>query len=302
MSRETLSAKVVNERTLRVQTPSLVAENRPWCLVVVGGSAIGQRFDLGDAATLGREPGSDIYLPEPSISRRHCHLFRKRGSYWVTDLGATNPTLVNGIQVSASPLLENDLLTVGDLVLKLLGPRSPENALVAALRDQATRDVLTGLGNRRHFHTQMERALETADDRTRVALIALDVDHFKHINDRWGHPAGDRVLAAVGGAMRQALRKHDLPGRIGGEEFAVLLTDTTVEQAIEIAERLRNALAALQLQEQDTLVPVTASFGVAMGAEGDEGADALYARADAALYEAKRTGRNRVLQAPPPPP
>jgi diguanylate cyclase (GGDEF)-like protein len=299
MTRDTVSTKIVNERTLRVQAPSLVAESRPWCLVVIGGSAIGQRFDLGDAATLGREPESDIYLPEPSISRRHCHLFRKRGSYWVTDLGATNPTQVNGVQVSASPLLENDLLTVGDLTLKLLGPRSPENALVAALRDQATRDVLTGLANRRHFQTTLERALETASDRSRVALVALDVDHFKHINDRWGHPAGDRVLSAVGGVLRAGLRKHDLPGRIGGEEFAVLLPDTSANEALEIAERLRSALAALQLHEQDTPVPLTASFGVAIGSDTDSGPDGLYARADAALYEAKRSGRNKVLLAPP---
>jgi diguanylate cyclase (GGDEF)-like protein len=300
VSKETISAKVVNERTLRVQAPSLMAENRPWCLVVVGGSAIGARFDLDDAATLGREAGSDIYLPEPSISRRHCHVFRKRGSYWVTDLGATNPTLVNGMQVSASPLLEGDLLTVGDLVLKLLGPRSPENALVAALRDQATKDALTSLANRRHFHAALERAFEVSGDRSRLALIVLDVDHFKHINDRFGHPAGDRVLTAVGASLRGGLRKNDLPGRIGGEEFAVLLPDTGAEKAVEVAERLRLGLEAMTVMDNDVRIPVTASFGVAMASDADAAPDALYARADASLYEAKRTGRNRVLLAPAP--
>jgi diguanylate cyclase (GGDEF)-like protein len=300
VTRETISAKVVNDRTLRVQAPSLTAESRPWCLVVVGGSLIGSRFDLDDAATLGREPGSDIYLAEPSISRRHCHVFRKRGSYWVTDLGATNPTLVNGVQVSASPLLEGDLLTLGDLVLKLLGPNSPENALVAALRDQATKDGLTGLANRRHFHSALERAFDAAGDRARLALVVLDVDHFKHINDRFGHPVGDRVLIAVGKTLRRELRKNDLPGRIGGEEFAVLLPHTDPDEAVEVAERLRRALEALTLEEGGTPIPVTASFGVAMAADGDAAAEALYSRADASLYEAKRSGRNRVLLASPP--
>jgi diguanylate cyclase (GGDEF)-like protein len=298
----TASQKIVNDRTLRVQAPSLVAENRPWCLVVVGGSLIGARFDLDDAATLGREPGSDIYLAEPSISRRHCHVFRKRGSYWVTDLGATNPTMVNGVQVSASPLLEGDLLTVGDLVLKLLGPRSPENALVAALRDQATKDALTNLANRRHFHSALERAFDGGSDRSKLALIVLDVDHFKHINDRFGHPVGDKVLTAVGATLRKELRKNDLPGRIGGEEFTVLLPQTDPKEAVEVAERLRRALEALKLEESGTPIAVTASFGVAMAYEEDAAPDALYARADASLYEAKRSGRNRVLLAASPQP
>jgi diguanylate cyclase (GGDEF)-like protein len=300
VTKQTMSSKIVNERTIRVQAPTLSAESRPWCLVVVGGNLIGSRFDLDDAATLGREPGSDIYLAEPSISRRHCHIFRKRGSYWVTDLGATNPTLVNGTQISASPLLEGDLLTVGDLMLKLLGPHSPENALVAALRDQATKDALTGLANRRHFHSVLERAFDAASDRGRLALIVLDVDHFKHINDRFGHPVGDKVLTAVGATLRKELRKNDLPGRIGGEEFAVLLPQTDPKEAVEVAERLRRALEALALDDRGTAIPVTASFGVAMADDADAAPDALYSRADASLYEAKRSGRNRVLLAAPP--
>lgn len=292
---QTVSSKIVSDRTVRVQAPSLEAETRPWCLVVVAGSAIGARFDLDDAASLGRESDSDICLAEPSISRRHCHIFRKRGCYWVTDLGATNPTLVNGIQVNASPLLEGDLLTVGDLVLKLLGPRSPENALVAALRDQASKDSLTGLANRRQFRSVMERSFVTQTDRSRLALVALDIDYFKHINDKFGHPAGDRVLAAVGAALREQLRKKDLPGRIGGEEFAVLLPDTDATEAVQIAEHLRQTLEALQLTEGDAPIPVTASFGVTVGTAADNSADGLYTRADAALYEAKRSGRNRVL-------
>jgi diguanylate cyclase (GGDEF)-like protein len=294
-------AKSTSERTVRVQPPSLRSENRPWCLVVVvGGNLIGSRFELDDAATLGREPSADIHLPEPSISRHHCHIFRKRGGYWVTDLGATNPTRVNGNQVDTGPLLEGDMLTVGDLVLKLLGPNSPENALVAILREQATRDPLTGLANRRHFHTNLSRQFEAATRNRKLALIVLDIDHFKRINDRHGHAAGDATLKAVGAVLSRHLRKTDLAGRIGGEEFAALLPHTEPEEAREVAERLRRALEALQPDIGGASIAVAASFGVAVGSPADAHADALYARADAALYEAKRSGRNQVLLAPMP--
>ena len=297
MEDKTLRARLLSEHTVRVQAPSLQPETRPWCLVVVAGPLIGSRFELDDAAVLGREGEVDIRLAEPSVSRRHCHIFRKRGGYWVTDLGATNPTRVNGMQVKASPLLEGDLLTVGDLMLKLLGPKSPENAMVAALHDQATKDQLTGLANRRYFRAEMEKAFQVASAGGPLSLVVLDVDHFKHINDRFGHPAGDRVLAAVGAVLRQHAPLPALPGRIGGEEFAVLLPGQSQEQSLHSAETLRAALQALQLDEQGEPIPVAASFGVTALRAGDVSADALYARADGALYEAKRSGRNRVLAA-----
>jgi len=297
MEDRTIKAKAITEHTMRVQAPSLQAENRPWCLVVVAGALLGSRFELADAAIIGREGDVDIKLGEPSVSRRHCHVFRKRGGYWVTDLGATNPTRVNGMQVKASPLLEGDLLTVGDLMLKLLGPKSPENAMVAALHDQATKDGLTKLPNRRHFRAEMEKAFSEVPNGRGFALIVLDVDHFKHINDRFGHPAGDRVLVAVADVLRQNATERALPGRIGGEEFAVLLPNTGREAAVAQAESLRLALQGLRIEEAGEPIPVAASFGVAIAQGWDANADVVYARADGALYEAKRGGRNRVLLA-----
>ncbi|GIX36193.1 MAG: GGDEF domain-containing protein [Lysobacteraceae bacterium] len=294
MDQDTGKARLLGDSTVRVAAPSLRAEARPWCLVVVAGPAIGTRYELGDAAIIGRDPGADIQLAEPSVSRRHCHVFRKRGSYWVTDLGATNPTRVNGLQIKASPLLEGDVLTIGDLVLKLLGPNSPENAVVAALHRQATRDGLTGLANRRCFRAEMERVMAAAGE-AGPSLVLLDIDHFKHINDRFGHPAGDRVLSTVGGVLAQCVAPPALAGRVGGEEFAVLLPDAGSKAALELAETLRQALEALCLDEDGEPLPVTASFGVAERAQAEESVDALYLRADTALYEAKRGGRNRVV-------
>ncbi len=290
-----MSNDIPVDRTVRVAPPSLQSEARPWCLVVVSGTGIGSRFDLGEFATIGRESGVDIRLPEPSVSRMHCRVWRKRGGYWVTDLGATNPTRVNGMKVESMPLLEGDILTVGDIMLKMLGPRSPENALVAALHDQATRDNMTGLANRRFFRAAMEREFAGTQRGRQVALLVVDVDHFKQINDKWGHPVGDRVLVAVARTMVDRLRSSDLAGRIGGEEFAVLLPDTPEADAIKVAENLRASLEAMVIEEEGQGIPVTASVGVAVASAGtDATADVLYARADAALYESKRTGRNKV--------
>ena len=101
--------------TSRVMTPSLAAETRPWCLSIVAGSLAGQNFPLSDSVLIGRTGQVDIALPEASVSRRHCHLFRKRGGYWVADLGATNPTLVNGLQITLSPAFDGDMLRLGSV-------------------------------------------------------------------------------------------------------------------------------------------------------------------------------------------
>jgi diguanylate cyclase (GGDEF)-like protein len=168
--------------------------------------------------------------------------------------------------------------------------------MVAALHDQASKDALTGLANRRYFRAEMERAFAEASGRG-MALVVLDVDHFKHINDRFGHPAGDRVLAAVGAVLRNNAGERELPGRIGGEEFALLMPGGNREAALKAAETLRKALQDLQLEDGGEPIPVTASFGVAIARPVDLSADTVYARADGALYEAKRSGRNRVLLA-----
>ena len=161
------------------------------------------------------------------------------------------------------------------------------------LREQlsalADRDGLTGLYNHRAFHEQVHGAT-TGDGARRVpmAVLMLDLDHFKAVNDRHGHVVGDEVLRAVTAAIQASIRPGDVAARIGGEEFAVLLPGAAPETAGEIAERLR---AAVDRIEQP--VPVTTSIGVSC-ASGDVDGAQLLERADGALYEAKRQGRNRV--------
>ncbi|MEW8978313.1 MAG: diguanylate cyclase [Symbiobacterium sp.] len=164
------------------------------------------------------------------------------------------------------------------------------------LEQLATVDGLTGAFNRRFFVQLCEREIAEAPRRCRpVALVMLDVDHFKRINDQYGHSAGDEVLRQVVRTGRQVLRAEDAFGRVGGDEFAVLLPGTTAEQAVRVAERLRAAYAETEVTpDAGVRIRFTASFGVAQWRPEWRTADDLLLRADRALYAAKRAGRNCV--------
>ncbi len=172
--------------------------------------------------------------------------------------------------------------------------------LEAQLEQLALTDALTGLGNRREFEAQSLREFQRARRLERpLACLLLDIDHFKQVNDRHGHAAGDQVLQGLAQRWRAQMRDIDLLARIGGEEFACLLPETAVEQAVEIAERLRSHVQDWHLDlPTGEKLGVTVSIGVATRAADDEDMTGILARADRALYAAKRAGRNRVsLQA-----
>jgi diguanylate cyclase (GGDEF)-like protein len=172
-------------------------------------------------------------------------------------------------------------------------------------RDNSLHDALTGLYNTRYFRQRLEDERAFAARHARpLALLIGDIDWFKKVNDTWGHAGGDRVLAAVAGALMQARRRGDTVARIGGEEFGVILPETGLAEALRAAERLRAAVAALRFDPGAGREPhgVTLSIGVATaGAADDITASALYERADAAMYAAKRAGRNRVSTGTPDP-
>ncbi|MDB4908370.1 MAG: hypothetical protein JWO05_3154 [Gemmatimonadetes bacterium] len=159
-------------------------------------------------------------------------------------------------------------------------------------------DALTGLRNRRDFDVQLERLLSESDRFGQpVSLIICDVDHFKAVNDGHGHEAGDAVLRRVAKILQDGVRTVDVCARYGGEEIAMLLPQTSTQGAVELADRLRRAIAQHPLEWQGTAVAVTASFGVACYPETARGRDSLFPSADRALYEAKSAGRNCVKSA-----
>ncbi|WBO23790.1 ligand-binding sensor domain-containing protein [Sphingomonas abietis] len=166
------------------------------------------------------------------------------------------------------------------------------------LAQLATIDTLTGCANRRHFVERAHELVSLAGRHdTRLSLTILDLDDFKHVNDSWGHPGGDAVLAMTGQIFDSHTRSTDLVGRIGGEEFGLLMPHTASTGAWLLADRLRQAIAATVIAFDGQTIRVTASFGLAELRAGED-FDSLYGRADAALYEAKQSGRNRVSSAP----
>ncbi len=169
---------------------------------------------------------------------------------------------------------------------------------LASAREEGLRDALTGLRNRRHFDRalpeEIERAGETANP---LSLFIMDIDHFKRVNDDFGHPTGDAVLRVVGALLSDNLKGRDVPVRYGGEEFAVILPQTDLAAAESIANRIRVQLSEKRLvltENKLSLGVITASFGVAQWF-ADESDSELIARADAMLYQAKRSGRDRVV-------
>lgn len=165
-------------------------------------------------------------------------------------------------------------------------------------RRAALLDPLTGVANRRGFFADAARVVRR-DRRARrpTALVLLDLDHFKTVNDTWGHQAGDRVLRSFCETITSVLREEDVLGRIGGEEFAIVLPDTNREAAAAVAERIRAAVAEIAVPSSDKAITVTASMGVA--ADNVASIEDLFAAADAALYRAKESGRDRIEFAPP---
>lgn len=179
---------------------------------------------------------------------------------------------------------------------QLLREMAHRRSLESQLRRLAEQDALTGLANRGHF---MKRA-QTLFQRSRVegiplSLFMLDVDHFKVINDTWGHSQGDQVLIEIAEACQQSLRPQDIIGRFGGEEFVVALPDTRLDDAKQVAARLQQAIAGLASRSDMSMLALSVTIGIADMRPGDTDLDALLKRADKALYVGKREGRDRVV-------
>ncbi|MBZ0090125.1 MAG: sensor domain-containing diguanylate cyclase [Thermoanaerobaculia bacterium] len=204
------------------------------------------------------------------------------------------------VQVRASPMLDADGAIVGAVeIFSDAVPRTREAERVAELEDLSRRDALTGLANRRQFDLLLESRL---DDLRRfgwpLGLLMVDIDHFKRCNDEHGHLVGDRVLKAVASTLALAVRSTDVVARFGGEEFAVLSCAATDRDLAGLGERLRALVESSSVEIAGRRLAVSISIGAAQAQER-EAADELIARADAALYEAKSAGRNRVVCATP---
>lgn len=290
------SPEDTTQRTLFSEGPMHPAP-RSACVVVIHGEGLGKRVDIGERPILiGRLQEADLPLEHKSVSRQHCRIWRDGNHYRIRDLGATNPTRLNDVRIAPEARLEDgDRITVGESILKFIGRDNVEANYHEEIYQLATQDPLTDLYNRRHFCEMADKEIARAARHQRMlALCIIDVDLFKPVNDRYGHIAGDEVLRVIAATVRRHARGDDVAARIGGEEFALLLPECALEDAVATAERLRAAVEATTFTPGGEPQRITISIGVAPLAPDREARGPLMAAADAALYRAKREGRNRV--------
>ena len=282
-------------------------DTREWVLVRYVGHPLGELLPLPLAGLeVGRAPENNLCLAEPEVSRRHARLqvSADLASVELRDLHSTNGVYVNGRRAEADPgprrLKAEDVIRVGGHAFKLKHMDALERRYHQDMVARTTLDPLTGVGNRATVLHQLGSHVDLARRHHRpLSVILADLDWFKQVNDTHGHRTGDRALEAFGTLLQHRLRGSDPVGRLGGDEFLIVLPETSVMMALTAAEGLRRALSefALPLDEGQSL-RLSCSLGVAELKPMDTDGGALLARADAALYGAKAGGRNRAHPAP----
>jgi diguanylate cyclase (GGDEF)-like protein len=267
----------------------------PPCLVIISGDDMGRRYELGlTEISIGRADTCTICVPSDQVSRKHATVQHILGRYYLVDNGSTNGTFINEQRLERAKLQDGDQIRVGKTVLKYTESHV-EQRYFEHVFNLASMDALTGAFNKRYFDESFAKeTLRAQQSATPLSLILFDIDHFKKINDTFGHPAGDAVLKNVSSAVAAQLRDGDALYRVGGEEFALLLCDTPLSMGVQAAEAVRGLIAELVTDFNGTIIEVTLSLGAAELGPSELPA-AFYQRTDALLYAAKRGGRNRVV-------
>jgi len=263
------------------------------CLVVIYGLELGRKYNLESAnVIIGRSSKSEIQIDQESVSRNHAKIINTGKSIILRDLGSTNGTYVNDQLIDEYVLRDGDFIKIGRTIFKFLSGGNIENAYHEEIYRLTTVDGLTQVFNRRYFLEQLDREVSRSKRyRRELSLILFDIDHFKQINDNFGHLAGDYVLKQLATVVKGKIRREDILSRYGGEEFAVVLPEIDATNAIALAEKIRKLVEKAPFKFEDTKISVTVSIGVATCGESDDAA-ALIKRTDEKLYEAKGAGRN----------
>lgn len=278
---------------------SLPAKPDRHILVRMDSANVGQVFSLdSEEWSLGRHTQSTIVLTDDGVSRKHARIVREGDRYVLEDLGSANGTFVRGQKVDRHVLTDGDVFQLGPTVMfRYTYTDASQERMLNKLYEASVRDALTGTYNREHFEERLK--VEVAYARrhnTVVSLVMFDLDHFKKINDNYGHPAGDAALIYVAQRVSKGLRTEDVFARYGGEEFAVILRGIDLEGSRRVGERLRSTVAATPVEFDGKTFPVTMSVGCATLSDcPDPSTTALVAIADRRLYAAKHGGRNRVV-------
>lgn len=284
---------------------SLLTKRYRPILICLAGDQRGVRYKLDHMETvLGRSRDLEYKLDDMQASRRHFKITYKNIDNPTSppicileDMGSRNGTELNGATIQVPCVLqEGDRIGVGRTIFGFFLRDEMELRQHESLYRRATRDALTGLHNRQQIDEFLTKEVDEARKRrVRFCFMLLDIDHFKKINDTYGHAVGDMALRHLANLLGRESRETDFLARWGGEEFAVVLTETSPEEALPVAERIRTAVQSSPLNADDnTAVRMTISIGVATFRSEDT-LESLFKRADECLYEAKANGRNRVI-------
>ncbi|MFO0551416.1 MAG: GGDEF domain-containing protein [Polyangiaceae bacterium] len=280
-----------------------LTQRRHGVFTIASGLDAGRVLTLppGAIVTLGRAAECMFSFDDPSLSREHARVMRVGSEYFLRDESSRNGTFVNNVRVNRAIELRNgDRVQLGSgTVLRFALVDDEEEAAMRRIYEAAILDGLTGVHNRKHFEERLTAELAHATrNASPLSVIMIDVDHFKRVNDTYGHLAGDAVLRTVASTMSKCLRQEDTLARYGGEEFVVLLRGPG-QQALALAERLRGANESTPIQFEERTIRITSSGGVAsldeVGMRPERAA--LIGAADGRLYRAKEAGRNRVFGA-----
>jgi diguanylate cyclase (GGDEF)-like protein len=262
------------------------------------GLSLGTRYVLGDQPVLlGRDIKCDICIDDPSVSRHHARFQPDGDGFCVIDLQSTNGTSVNKVPITQCKLKDGDDLRVGNCIYRYLASSNVEAQYHEEIHRLTIIDVLTHIPNRRYLLQFLERELlRSARYQRPLALVLFDIDHFKAVNDKFGHLGGDFTLRELAVCIQGTIRKEGLFARYGGEEFAVVLPEATLEVGMNVAERIRNRIEKHSFQYEGGTFTITISLGVA-ATSGHKlmTTEELINQADGRLYEAKQNGRNRVV-------
>ena len=276
------------------------AKDQDPCFIIIRGKPQGQRYFLTrDEMIIGRDPAAEVCIADEAASRKHAKLTRKDDSVLLTDLGSANGTFLNDSRLQPSDpvsLAKEDMIRIGNSIFKFLPAGELEIIFYGNLGAAAHTDALTRVYNKGYLLEALEAEFKRARAlHTDLSIIFFDLDHFKKINDTFGHEAGDCVLKEIAEFIRGGLlRPRDIFARYGGEEFVILLPGGNVKDTAALAERIRAAVDAHAFMYEKKRMPVTCSMGVATLLPGTESASILLKAADKAGYSSKQSGRNRV--------
>ncbi len=291
---------ILTSDTLKVHLER--ADKSPPTLVLLVGpaSSIGKQWSLeGENLVIGRSPSSTIYVDDRSISKSHAKIIVKGDEAHIMDLESTNKTIVNNKPVSpltTAPLKNNDQVKVGNVIFKFLEKGNIEAVSAKKTFDRTQLDAMTGIYNKGALLAYAPEAIKRSDlVGVPLSVIVFDIDHFKKVNDTYGHAAGDYIIKTMAGLIKDKLtRGEDFFARFGGEEFVLALSGAPLHVAAEVAERIRANIEAFKFEFENVKIPLTISLGVASRDSGGDSWDMLFEKADQALYKSKKRGRNQV--------